>query len=166
MANNGPLKDIECFKPQMTQQSELGEALRVLEEGLAYDEECTITADDMDMELEVDKIIERDQHLVEMNQKLREKLTQRIETIKSVLDKDYDELIEDVKNKSQKKMIGDYLRVMEEDQPEIVLIQKDENDQGIGFISLTMGTDGEPIPRAMPDWMLTATLTRDNRLIR
>ena len=129
MANNGPLKDIECFKPQITQQSELGEALRVLEEGLAYDEECTITADDMDMELEVSKIIERDQHLVKMNQKLREKLTHRIETIKSVLDKDYDELMEDVKNKSQKKMIGDYLRIMEEDQPEIVLIQKDENDQ-------------------------------------
>ena len=166
MANNGPLKDIECFKPQLTRKSELGEALRVLEEGLAYDEECTITADDMELELEMDKIIERDHHLVEMNQKLREKLTQRIEVIKSVLDRDYDELMEDIKNKTQKKMIGDYMHILEEDQPDIVMIQKDENEDGIGFISLTMSTEGEPIPRAMPDWMLTATLTRDNRLIR
>ena len=102
MANNGPLKDLECFKPHLTRQSELGELLRVLEEGLQYDEECTITAKDMEMELETDKIVERDIHLCEMNQKLRDKLTNRIETIRGVLDKDYEELMEDIKNKTKK----------------------------------------------------------------
>ena len=52
----------------------------------------------------MDKIIERDHHLVEMNQKLREKLTQRIEVIKSVLDRDYDELMEDIKNKTKQML--------------------------------------------------------------
>ena len=56
--------------------------------------------------------------------------------------------------------------MMEEEAHEVVLIQKCQNEDGIGFIALTVDKDGEPIPRAMPEWMLNATLSRDNRLIR
>ena len=166
MANNGPLKDLECFIPPIDRKSEFNDALRVLEEKLAYDEESTVTERDMDLELEMEGIIERDVHLCEMNRTLRDRLSNRIHTIKNVADKDYEELMEDFRNKSQKKMIGDYMRLTEEESPDIVLIQKDENEGGIGFISLTLDHEGTPIPRAMPEWMLTATLTRDNRLVR
>lgn len=170
MSNKGPLKDRECFIPPITRESELRETLRVLEENLAYDEEHTITPEDLevefDTEIEVDKIVERDVHVCEMNRKLREKLTHRIGTIQNVLDKDYDELMEEFKGKSKKKFIGDFIRLMEEESPEMVFIQRDENEGGIGFIALTLDSEGSPIPRAMPTWMLTATLTRDQRLIR
>ena len=63
-------------------------------------------------------------------------------------------------------MIGEYTKLMEEEKHEVVLIQELENEDGIGFISLTVNDDGEPIPRAMPDWMLNATLIRDKRLVR
>ena len=55
---------------------------------------------------------------------------------------------------------------MEEESPGMVFIQRDKNEGGIGFIALTLDSEGSPIPRAMPTWMLTATLTRDQRLIR
>ena len=166
MSNSGPLKDAENFKPGMSRKSELGEALRVLKESLAYDEENTVTQADMDMELDTDRIIERDVHVVEMNGQLREKLYNRMTTIENVMDKDFEELMETLKHNSKKKMIGDYTRMMEEEKHDVVLIQQLENDEGIGFISLTVNEEGEPIPRAMPDWMLNATLARDNRLIR
>ena len=166
MSNNGPLKDQENFKPGMSRKSELGEALRVLKESLEYDEEQTVTPSDMDMELDYDKIVERDVHVVEMNAQLREKLSNRINTIESVVDKDFQELMEKLQFNSKKKMVGDYTRLMEEENHEVVMIQKLENEDGIGFISLTLDDNGEPIPRAMPEWMLNATLTRDNRLIR
>ena len=74
MSNNGPLKDKENFQPGMSRKSELGETLRVLKESMEYDEENTVTQADMELELDTDKIIERDVHVVEMNGKLREKL--------------------------------------------------------------------------------------------
>ena len=108
MSNKGPLKDRECFIPPITRESELREVLRVLEKNLAYDEEHTITSEDLevefDTELDVDKIVERDVHVCEMNRKLREKLTHRIGTIQNVLDKNYNELMEEFKEKSKKKI--------------------------------------------------------------